>query len=103
MSSTPRLTRSEVFLHGTKYLHENGVVYIIRDVPKGPKSAKGAPWSLEAWRGRKASQALQKTFARLLTTLPACEGCGNKHTEFSSHCAYCQCAKALKAATSKKH
>ena len=91
MSSTPRLTRSEVFLRGTKYLHENGTVYVIRDTPKSAKA-----WSLDAWRGRKAPVALQNAFTRLLTIAPACEGCGHKHTELSTLCAYCQCAKALK-------
>ncbi len=90
MSSVPRFTKSEFWMNGKKYLHQDGVVYTIRDAPK--KAPKGVTWSVDMWKSRKAAAAIQKSFITVWEAAPLCESCGIKNSRGST-CDYCHCAE----------
>ncbi len=84
-----------MWLNGVKYLHQDGVVYTIRDVPK--KAPKGVRWSVEMWKSRKAPVAVQRAFTAAWTAAPLCGSCGIPNTAGAA-CDYCRCANALATA-----
>ncbi len=95
-SQSLRFTRSELWIDGTKYLHEGGVVFNIRATPK---KIRGVQWSVEMWKGRKASASIQKLFTDAWTKAPVCLQCGVKTTSGRSECEYCAVAGLLRRCT----
>ncbi len=88
-----RFTRSELWIDGTKYLHEGGVVFNIRTTPK---KIRGVQWSVEMWKGRKAVSRIQKLFTDAWTKAPVCSRCGVKTTSGRTECEYCAVAGLLR-------
>jgi hypothetical protein len=94
-----RFTRSELWIDGTKYLHEGGVVFNIRTTPK---KIRGVQWSVEMWKGRKAAARIQKLFTDAWAKAPVCSRCGVKTTSGRTECEYCAVAGLLCGHKSKR-
>lgn len=56
------LSKFEVFLHGTKYLHKNGKLYTIRDRESDDDYDVDEDWTFDAWCGPLADAAAQHMF-----------------------------------------
>ncbi len=96
MVPTIRFTFAELWMDGVKYLHQDGVVYIIRDEPK--KAPKGVTWSVEMWKGRKAPARIQKAFRAAWDVAVDCDNCGIKTNANNDMglCDYCNCAQHIR-------
>ncbi len=96
MVPTIRFTFAELWMDGVKYLHQDGVVYIIRDEPK--KAPKGVTWSVDMWKGRKAPARIQKAFRAAWDVAVDCDNCGIKTNANNDMglCDYCNCAQHIR-------
>ncbi len=93
MSPSIRFTRSELWIDNTKYLHEGGVVFKLRAIPK---KIPGVHWSVDMWKGPKATAAVQKLFTTAWSEAPVCNSCGVKTTSVRSDCEYCVIANLIR-------
>ena len=60
--STINITKYEVYINGTKYLHKNDVLYTIRDRESDEDYTEDEDWTFDAWCGPQADPAAQLLF-----------------------------------------
>ncbi len=99
MPATIRFTSSEAWINSVKYLHADGILYKIRDKPRG---ASTDPWSFNAWKGAPASKTAQAVFERAWTSASPCVLCGCKCDTADRDVCY-GCFTAAKIRVAKLH